>query len=757
MTSLTTESKESHNVDCNAPQADENADLQGDSSDSSMTQSQRKNRGSAATSNVTQSQEHSSTRQDSFVSSPRPSVTSNGSTSSDSITHGGTERAVSPSSRPTLFSRTSSSTIDIPIESTAPSSPLEVGAGEEIEGSKENNEQRAINLVPNDSYFPDVAALQRAGVLDTAQKSSSSKAENAGGDEQGLANASRSSSVFTSPDARDNTVPPPANMGTTKTSSSNSQPTSDRIPDTTVWPSSKKHGDTPIGMSVALSLTDALGFKLGDVNGKPRTETPSKVSMTKDLGKDLGYGILGASSGGQGTVSANDRKESRRPVTAPIWSSSCEHRTFSSSAPAGKQASLSQHSAARSMEDSLLESWGFTVSTPLCPPKCYPLSSPALNSVPKERYCRAGSSSSLTPQLEKEKDDARRRFSASTPPAGMAVSPRDTTFGCSLGSRNSYSFESGNGFEMDKENGVPPSRSHLESSSVQPRASSPISYSASASSANRRPSLLRDTSNESSHSEAVSSRSNTPASSRHNSGTGSDLYDPKSLWRRGSSMSAQSFATSGTSRSSGVFSIDLAEHPGKHDEGLVSPADGPRAGYDAHSSSDSHNRPSTDWQQPGEHAAEDACNPVTSHSDEPHVVPYEGIVNIVPYEEKYLISAIMEGFTLDNITVAVKSVRNGIEKPVVDDNCSISSFGSTHSGTPIVAGNQTRKTKCVHLVADRWDDGAHFERKIAFGTDADFSKGITARFDGNELQIEIPRNLRGDSLWDIDRLLGPVT
>lgn len=47
-----------------------------------------------------------------------------------------------------------------------------------------------------------------------------------------------------------------------------------------------------------------------------------------------------------------------------------------------------------------------------------------------------------------------------------------------------------------------------------------------------------------------------------------------------------------------------------------------------------------------------------------------------------------------------------------------------------------RMGKVLHLVADRWEDGAHFERRITFGQDADFSGGVRAKFDGKMLSIE---------------------
>lgn len=544
--------------------------------------------------------------------------------------------------------------------------------------------------VSNDSYFPDVTALQRAGVLETKQ-------ETIGGGSGGVGVTNES----------------PRNTKTKIAAASKVSPHSDRKTKSTDWPCSKKHGDTPIGMSVALALTDALGFKLGNPNVQLENGTPSKTALTDDPGKVAEFGMdTAADYGALSPLSqphpSTDHKENHDIKPHTLYSqasSAATDRLLSSSAPVGKQASLSQHSGARSMEDSLLESWGFTVSTPLCPPKCYPLSSPALNSVPKERYCRASSSSSFS---STEKDDSRRRFSTSTPPASMTAPSHAASFANKLGSRKSYTFGTGQDHTIAKQPDAPAPRSRLGSITMQPRTSSPMRDVISDSPISSRPSLLRDASNDSNsgHSEAVSSRSNTPASSRHNSATGSDLYDHNRPWRRDSAMSAQSFDTTGTTRSSGVFSIDLVDHPGRQEDGADYPAEGEGGEGDTYPP-DAFYSSSIDHPA-GEASAEDTPNPDASHSDEPHVVPYEGIVNIIPYEDKYLISAIMEGFTLDNITVAVKSVRNGIEKLVADDNCSIKSCGSTNSGKSITAGNQTRKTKCVHLVADRWDDGGKY-------------------------------------------------
>jgi len=53
----------------------------------------------------------------------------------------------------------------------------------------------------------------------------------------------------------------------------------------------------------------------------------------------------------------------------------------------------------------------------------------------------------------------------------------------------------------------------------------------------------------------------------------------------------------------------------------------------------------------------------------------------------------------------------------------------------------TKRKHILHVVADRWDnDGGHFERRIAFGYDADLDK-VKAGFDGEILRISIPRRI----------------
>ncbi|KAJ9113218.1 hypothetical protein QFC22_006057 [Naganishia vaughanmartiniae] len=676
-----------HDID---PQDDGNVDSPGGSYILKTERSSLKDGGSTRTGNITRSREHSRERQEQSDQAPHSSIASNGSTSSGSTENGTETPATSPSSRPWLLSRSSSSTIDIPIESA------ELGSPQEAQSALE---EKASMAVSSDSYFPDVTALQRVGVLEATEDASSSGSH-------GIPAQNKS----------------PPDAGAEKGASSTTvSPPNDRKTKSMAWPCSKRHGDTPIGMSVALSLTDALGFKLGNPNAQIKSGTPTKAAPTKGSGEDVGLakdaasdsGSLSPTSQPHASAGQKENKDLRRQMSESQASSMATDRFLSSSAPVGKQASLSQQSAARSMEDSLLESWGFTVSTPLCPPKCYPLSSPALNSVPKERFCRASSSSSFS---SAEKDDSRRRFSTSTPPASMNAKTHAAALGNSLGSRKSYTFGSGDNYDMQKRTDAPVSRSRLDSITTQPRTSSPMrDVTSDSPTSGRRPSLLHGTSNDSNsgHSEAVSSRSNTPASSRHNSATGSDLYGHSRPWRRDSAMSAQSFDTTGTSRSSGVFSIDLVDHPGRHGDESTSPGERQDGTHEAHPS-DAFQPSAID--QPAEATStDDPSDPDASHCDEPHVAPYEGVVNIIPYEDKYLISAIMEGFTLDNITVAVKSVRNGIDKPVADDNCSVKSFGSTNSGKSITAGNQTRKTKCVHLVADRWDDGGEcFPFNIGF-------------------------------------------
>jgi len=51
----------------------------------------------------------------------------------------------------------------------------------------------------------------------------------------------------------------------------------------------------------------------------------------------------------------------------------------------------------------------------------------------------------------------------------------------------------------------------------------------------------------------------------------------------------------------------------------------------------------------------------------------------------------------------------------------------------------TKRKKVLHVVADRWDKtGGHFERRVAFGYDADLTQ-VKADFNGDMLRIGIPR------------------
>ncbi|KAJ7267541.1 hypothetical protein B0H12DRAFT_1010233 [Mycena haematopus] len=65
----------------------------------------------------------------------------------------------------------------------------------------------------------------------------------------------------------------------------------------------------------------------------------------------------------------------------------------------------------------------------------------------------------------------------------------------------------------------------------------------------------------------------------------------------------------------------------------------------------------------------------------------------------------------------------------------------------------TKKRRILHLVADSWNDtttstssssatGAHFERRISFGYDADLER-VRAEFDGEILRVVIPRRVLG--------------
>jgi HSP20 family molecular chaperone IbpA len=51
----------------------------------------------------------------------------------------------------------------------------------------------------------------------------------------------------------------------------------------------------------------------------------------------------------------------------------------------------------------------------------------------------------------------------------------------------------------------------------------------------------------------------------------------------------------------------------------------------------------------------------------------------------------------------------------------------------------TKRKKILHVVADRWDKtGGHFERRVAFGYDADLTQ-VKADFNGDMLRIGVPR------------------
>ncbi|KAF8160737.1 hypothetical protein B0H34DRAFT_697904 [Crassisporium funariophilum] len=53
----------------------------------------------------------------------------------------------------------------------------------------------------------------------------------------------------------------------------------------------------------------------------------------------------------------------------------------------------------------------------------------------------------------------------------------------------------------------------------------------------------------------------------------------------------------------------------------------------------------------------------------------------------------------------------------------------------------TKRKRILHVVADRWENGGgHFERRIAFGYDADLNH-VKAAFDGEMLRISIPRRI----------------
>ncbi|TFK44328.1 hypothetical protein BDQ12DRAFT_586392, partial [Crucibulum laeve] len=51
----------------------------------------------------------------------------------------------------------------------------------------------------------------------------------------------------------------------------------------------------------------------------------------------------------------------------------------------------------------------------------------------------------------------------------------------------------------------------------------------------------------------------------------------------------------------------------------------------------------------------------------------------------------------------------------------------------------SKRRRVLHVVADRWDNGGgHFERRVAFGYDADLGQ-VKAEFDGEVLHVIVPR------------------
>ncbi|KAF9567951.1 hypothetical protein CPC08DRAFT_592172, partial [Agrocybe pediades] len=51
----------------------------------------------------------------------------------------------------------------------------------------------------------------------------------------------------------------------------------------------------------------------------------------------------------------------------------------------------------------------------------------------------------------------------------------------------------------------------------------------------------------------------------------------------------------------------------------------------------------------------------------------------------------------------------------------------------------TKRRRILHVVADRWDHGGgHFERRVAFGYDADLTQ-VKADFNCDLLRITVPR------------------
>jgi hypothetical protein len=192
-------------------------------------------------------------------------------------------------------------------------------------------------------------------------------------------------------------------------------------------------------------------------------------------------------------------------------------------------------------------------------------------------------------------------------------------------------------------------------------------------------------------------------------------------------------------------------------------------------------------------ASNSCCSSVTSasgigmvdapqlHTDTelPGTSPFEGKITIDTGHDRYIISVDeMVGFSLENITIAVKSMNRSSSgsssvprMPFVHqqsgDATSIHSQSSVRSTSSFpgldratvprtASPDVVSEGKVLHLIADRWEDSgelqldpscnllisqslfasAHFERRITFGKDADFSNGVKAKFDGQKLVIE---------------------
>lgn len=141
----------------------------------------------------------------------------------------------------------------------------------------------------------------------------------------------------------------------------------------------------------------------------------------------------------------------------------------------------------------------------------------------------------------------------------------------------------------------------------------------------------------------------------------------------------------------------------------------------------------------------------------PGTTPFEGRVTVDTEPDCYRISILMEGFSLSDITIAVKSVSRssssagGTRGFSTSDANSVQSASSVQStGSPLPReGQHTHKQastsgrKVLHIIADRWEDAVHIERRITFGNDADFSNAVgNAKFDGRTLAITVPRKIK---------------